>query len=356
MTAAPLAAIGARLWQRATAEERLLFACLHQHFDDAARQRLTTCAAAVTQWDEVLRVAVRHQVAPLVLHALGQARVLDAVPAPTRAGLHHEMLRNVAAKATMRTALVDATAWFAAQGADVMPVKGTSLDLRLRDAALTVSGDVDLLLRQDWSAFPASVHRRVAELNAGKPVLDVDFARHPDLVMNGLLPIDFAAIWARATRTILDGAPLFTMCAEHELLCACINSARKRYFRLKSLYEIAELLRLHPHLDWDEIARCARAWRCGRIVYAALTATSATTGVAVPHTLAHHVGVSRPVAALLSRLIARMSCTRLATLHGGVRIAGRRVGWPLLLVYASLGLRGLGASATNALRARCTAR
>ncbi len=344
-----LAAIRAALWQRALPAERLLFACLHSQLDALARTRLASCAAAVSAWDQVLRIAVQHQVAPLVLHALGQADALSHVPEAVRASLHHEMLRNVAAKATMRRTLLAALTEFGGEGVDVMAVKGTSLDLRLRDPALTVSGDIDLLLRQAWGQVDCRVHARVAALNAGTPVVDVDFERHPDLVMNGVLPVDFAAIWAGATRGGLDGAPLFTMRVEHELLCACINSARKRFFRLKSLFELAELVRLYPDLDWDEVARRARAWRCAGVAFVALTASAATADAPIVSDLAPRLGLSRTRARLLVALIERMSFSRLGRLHGGLRVGGKRIGRGLLLVHASLGVGGALRAAARAL-------
>jgi len=333
---------GATLWRRAPAEDRLLFACMRQDLDAPARARIADLAAAPgLDWPKVLRVAVKHQVAPLVLHNLAGAGALTRAPAPVQAGLHHELLNNLRAKATMRQALVDALAFFAAEGVDVLALKGTSLDLRLfADQAATVSGDVDLLLRPDWDAVGPHVHARVAALNAGTPVVDVDFARHPDLVMNGVLPVDFARIWARASRTEVGGQPVHLMCVEHELVCTAINAARKRFFRLKSLLELRELLHRHADLDAGEVVACAAAWRCTGIAYAALGAAAAAVGATVPAALAAGLRPGRLHARLLDGLVARASFCRLDTVRGGVRLRGKQLGPGLLLPYASLGLRG----------------
>lgn len=340
------------LWRRAAAEERLLFSCMRQDLDAAWRARIAELGAdPALAWPTVLRVAVKHQVAPLVQQNLAAAGVLARAPANVQAGFHHEVLGNLGAKATMRRALVDALAYFASEGIDVLAVKGTSLDLRLfTDRTSTVSGDIDLLLRPDWHAVDPRVHARVAAFNAGTPVIDVDFVRHPDLVLNGILPVDFATIWARSTRTAVDGQPVHLMCVEHELLCAAINSARKRFFRLKSLLELSELLHRHPALDHDEVARCARAWRCNGIAYAALRAAAATVGAPVPAELARAFGIGRVRAGLLDALVARMSFCRLATLHDGVGLRGKRFGRGLLLPYASFGVRAGGRALGQAIR------
>lgn len=340
------------LWRRASVEERVLFGCMRQDLDAAWRARLVALGGDPTlAWPMLLRVAVKHQVAPLVQQNLAAAGVLAHAPASVQAGFHHEVLGNLGAKATMRRALVEALAYFAGEGIEVLAVKGTSLDLRLfTDAASTVSGDIDLLLRPDWHAVDPSVHARVAAFNAGTPVVDVDFVRHPDLVLNGILPVDFAAIWARSTSIAVDGQPVHLMCVEHELVCATINSARKRFFRLKSLLELSELLHRHPALDHDEVARCARAWRCNGIAYAALRAAAATVGAAVPAPMLRALGIGRVHAGLLDALVARMSFCRLATLHGGLRLGGKRLGRGLLLPYASLGVRAGVRALRRALR------
>ncbi len=344
--------IASPLWRRASVEERLLFACMRQELDAAWRARIVSLAADERlAWPIVLRTAVRHQVAPLVLQHLLATGSLARAPAEVQGAFHHELLANLGAKAAMRRALVEALAYFRTERVDVLAVKGTSLDLRLfTDAAATVSGDVDLLLRPDWDATDARVHARVAALNAGTPVVDVDFARHPDLVMNGVLPVDFAAIWARAVRTSVDGEPVHVMCVEHELLCAAINAARKRYFRLKSLLEIGELLRRHRDLDLDEVARCARAWRCAGIVYAALMATTHAVGAPTPRDLAARLRLGGLHASILDGLVQRMSGASLLTLHDGLHVRGKRLGRALLLPYASLGLRGAVRAFTVAVR------
>lgn len=316
----------------------MLFACLRHDFDDGARAALAAHARAELPWGEVLRIAVRHQVAPLVLHALGKAGVLGVVPEVVRAHLHREMLGNLSAKAAQRAALVEAARELAGEGLDVMPIKGTSLDLRLPDSALTVSGDVDLLVRQDWGEASPRAHARVSALNAGKPVVDVDFARHPDLVLNGVLPVDFAAIWRDARPTTIDGVAMHRMSATHDFVCACINSVRKRCFRLKSLYEIAELLRGDHGIDPATAATTARAWRCAGIVWVAVRASAAAAGAPLPAVLLDGLGLGVARARALDALVARMSFTRLAALHGGIALGGKRIGRGLLLPYASLGL------------------
>jgi hypothetical protein len=334
-----------RFLERRTPEDRLLLACMRQELDAAGRRRVAELSRAPgLDWRSMLRVAVEHQVAPLFLHQLASSDgTLPLVPADVLAALQSELARNLGAKAEMAGALGRVVAEFAAAGIDVLAVKGTALDLRLfADSGHTVSGDLDLVVRIEPVATDPPLRARIAELNRSRPVVDVHCGRHPDLVMNGVLRPAFAHIWEAARPVAVGGGRVFLMRVEHELLCACINSARKRFFRLKSLLELGELLRGREPIDWDEVARSARRWRCGGIAYAALAAVHAAVGaVPLPDRLRARFGVARAHARVLRWLVGRMSLCTLGGLYRGRTFRGKRLGRGLLLPYASLGARPL---------------
>jgi hypothetical protein len=336
--------LAARFWQRRSASERVLLACCRQAMTDADRQRVAA-AAPRADWPLVLAAAVRHQVAPLVFENLADCPgIAAALPADVRAGFHHATVRNMAAKQAAAAALQDALEWFGGRGIDAMLVKGTALDARLfAQPWRTASADVDLLLRLP-GALDGEVWQKIVALNAQSPQLDVHVHRHPDLVMNGVLPVDFDAIWAAARPIPYAGRQVWVMSIEDELLAACINACRKRYFRLKSLLAIRELAASCAELDWPGFARRAVAWRCGGIAYAALVATAISAGCALPADLRRMLRVSRARAALLDFLLVRMGFGSLATIHRHRRVLGKYWSRWLLLRYASLGWRpALGA-------------
>jgi hypothetical protein len=332
-----------QFWRLRSVEERLLLCCARQHLDAGWQARiLEVCDAERLSWQRVLATAIAHQVSPLVFHNLGQCHdVVAKMPEATRNAFHMEMVGNLSAKEAMADALHKALGYFEEQGIDVMLVKGTSLDHRVyQQPWYTISGDIDLLLRpnQDPSqGIDPHVWSRLVEMNAGRPAIDVHQGRHPDLVMNGVLSVDFGRIWAEAEQITVRGRRAYLMTAEDELVCACINSCRKRYFRLKSLCEIAELIRLHPNLSFDGVAERAAAYGCRGIVYTALLAAAIAVGCALPDDLQQSLGVSRPKNSLLRFLLVRMSFSSLPKLYASRRLLGKNLGRSLVLPYASLG-------------------
>jgi hypothetical protein len=71
---------------------------------------------------------------------------------------------------------------------------------------------------------------------------EYDFFEHHDVTMNGVLPVDFQAIWQEAVAVDYRGERTLVMRTEDLLLAVCINACRKRFFRLKSLFDIAEIV------------------------------------------------------------------------------------------------------------------
>jgi len=80
--------------------------------------------------------------------------------------------------------------------------------------------------------------------------IECDLPGHHDVDMNGVLPVRFDRIWEAARAVDFHGQEAFVMAPEDLLLSLCINSCRKRYFRLKHLFDIAETVH-RLDLDWN---------------------------------------------------------------------------------------------------------
>jgi hypothetical protein len=107
---------------------------------------------------------------------------------------------------------------------------------------------------------------------------------------------------------------------EDLLISLCINACRKRFIRLKSLFDLAETV-ARTEIDWTRLGLRARRSRCEGIVLAALLTARETVGCALPEGALVELGVRPGRARLLEILVA------------GAR-AERRLA--LLLSYASL--------------------
>jgi len=91
---------------------------------------------------------------------------------------------------------------------------------------------------------------------------------------NETLPVDFKSIWSKTKETTFQGQKVLVLSPEDMLLAACINSSRKRFFRLKSLCDIAEIINYFKELDWEVFIHNAKKYHCRYIVYTSLLVTS----------------------------------------------------------------------------------
>ena len=284
------------------AEDRILFAVTRQDLLDEHREAVRELAQGTTvRWDEIADLAEGHGVAPIAGHNLRQ---IVEIPAGVAGRLERAFFENALVKAQEAERLARGIDRLREAGFQVMLLKGAALDLLVyREPWVVASRDFDLLLRIEPGRRLSPDEERVRD-SLYRSGVECDVGRHHDLDMNRVLPIRYERIWAAARPVQMRGAEAFVMAPEDLLVSLCINSCRKRFFRLKSLFDIAETSRRLP-LDWSRLADHAREDRCEGIVYGALLAASLTLGAQIPAGILDELGVPRVRARLLRGLVAR---------------------------------------------------
>lgn len=273
----------------------LLFAATRQDFLD--EHCATVRASGPVRWEELAAVAESHGVAPIAGRNL--RRCMD-LPPEVADRFERALFENALVKAQEAERLARGIARLREAGFQVMLLKGAALDLLVyREPWVVTSKDVDLLLRPEPGRRLAEDEQDVRR-SLYRSGIECDLLHHHDVDMNGVLPVRFDRIW-EAARPVGEA---FVMAPEDLLISLCINACRKRFFRLKHLFDIAESTR-RLDLDWDRLAARAREDRCEGIVYAALHATAETLGCEVPPGALEGLGVPRSRALLIRRLVAR---------------------------------------------------
>lgn len=283
----------ARHWLKP--EDSLLFLCTRQEFgDDARDQAVEMCRSHPIDWEVVYTTAEAHGVAPLV-HAnlLKGATAGLVLPPATKDKFETSFFRNMLVKEKSAQHTAAALGRFNAADIDVMLIKGAALDVTVYDKPwYTAFDDVDLVIRcTEDEIREADVVAMVGPqefLN-----LEFDYFEHHDVVMNGVLSVDFNRIWQDAVEIQFRGQRAFLMAPEDMLISLCINSCRKRFFRLKSLCDIAETVHKYRDLNWDTFVEKARDYDCAAIVYTALLAAQRTVGCALPDDVLDRLPVGR---------------------------------------------------------------
>ncbi len=313
--------------------DRFLLTCTRQACGPEHLQR----AAAISReeefdWDQMFDTATDHSVAPLIYVNL-QRCAQSGMPVPD-AVLHRFKLqaaRYAILKKRQATRLAKALAEFHEQGIEVMIIKGGALDLLVYEQPwYTVPHDVDLVLRATREEMGG---KYVPHLDGYG--IEYDFMTHHDIIMNGALPVDFDQIWADSEGAELQGQPVSVMRADDMLISLCINSCRKRYFRLKALCDIAETVAAYPQMDWNQLASRAKLFKVNYIVYTALLAVQMALGARLPGDLLSTLGVGPIRRRLIGYLANRSSLSAFGSLASGRQLFNRQISWQLLLPYAS---------------------
>ena len=225
-------------------EDRLLLICLRQNFTSGHVQAVCELANNIpVDWERIALTAEQHGVSTLIYRnlTLCQAEGLG-IPEKALQKFRLSIYKNAVVKERQTERLIRALSFFHDRDLEVMLIKGAALDCYVyENADYVISGDIDIIIharREDYS------RETLNEINVflHDQGIEFEFFVHHDLDITGLLPIDYKSIWEQAEQAEYHGYPVLLMSTTDLLLSLCINSNRKRYFRLKSLCDISETI------------------------------------------------------------------------------------------------------------------
>ncbi len=325
-----------------SAETQLLYLCTRQDLlpQHTAQIQSIVCNRTI-DWESVFDRARLHGVAPLVGRNLQQSEVV--LPSAVLQKFKLMTMRNMTEKRRRSNVLGQSLDVFAAHGVDVMPVKGAALDVLVYDHLwYTTSDDIDIVFAvpDELSLAPELAQILPDLVNAH---IEYDYYTHHDITMNATLRVDFDRIWRDSLSGNWENRPIRLMSWEDMLIALCINSCRKRFFRLKALCDVAETVnRGAAQLDWELFLTKTRDYGCPAIVFAALLATQLTLGCAVPDEVMDALPVSAARRYAIRRLVATSSPEAFDSIFTGKLVFGRNLDTALMLQYATLSWRQLG--------------
>jgi hypothetical protein len=319
-------------------EEALLYALTRQDFGRRDREAVLALSDPGTpDWQGMFDIARAHAVAPIAAHnLLGCPDVSRRVPAAVLNRFRVAAILNMAREEERARETEEALRILARWNCDGLLLKGAALDRTVYDQPwYVVKNDTDILVRPREAADLRGAVAAVEEIERRLPRVECECLEHHDLSMGSGLRDAFAGMWADARRVEVHGQPAWLMSDEDLLLCACVACCRKRFFRLRSLFDVAETVRRRAGIRWDCFVARAVSWRCGAAVYCALLAAAMTLGCAVPGGVLEQLapGVRRGVLGWLLRQ--HWLCSP-ASLYRELPFGDSRIGPSLVLAYASL--------------------
>ena len=239
---------------------------------------LRDAAEEVEHWDDFLRLAQAHRMAPMAFWSLQGAET--PVPATIRKCLADEYERNLCQSLLSATELLETLALFAQEQIPAMPFKGVALAAAAwRPPELRASGDLDLLIRREDLERASAILEERGFRRALSPekerhervflrqrdgavvelrwVLDFVFGRY------GRKP-GFAWAWQGRCSARLNGVEIPAMSPEKTLILLGMHASKHVWSRLMWVCDVAQVIASAPDLDWlaaDFEARSLGLWK-----------------------------------------------------------------------------------------------
>lgn len=280
--------------------QRLLLALARDPVDSA---NLRALAAAVTQWDAFVDLALQHRVLPMTFLRLSDIGPSIPPSVQTRIGQEYERIaiHNLASAAE----LVSILGMFSREAIAAMPFKGIVLAASAYGNLLARSaGDIDLLVRfRDIARATELLRARGYEMETsiradGTPEIpgcfEYSFHRRADGMVVEMrwrldmswrrfgrdLGLDWA--WPHRRTVLLAGAEVPDIDPEILLLILCMHGSKHVWSRLVWICDVAKLLAASPALDWPMVLSEAARLGLGRPVRLGVLLAHRIAGATVP--------------------------------------------------------------------------
>ncbi len=303
-------------------EAELLVWCARTAVSDDLKARIREKAQESLDWPLVLELADYHGVVPLLYRNLS-ALSPDLVPAELLTRLRQKAQVGALLNRTLAKELVALCDAFQARGVPVIPIKGATLavvaygDLALRDFT-----DLDLLVPQAAIAESQAVlrsqgyERRAASEGPGE-INHNEGPYHVYIKKRALSRVDLQWVmahqhfafrldrpefWARRVAVSFENQTVPGLAPEDLLIVLCVHGSKHAWEHLKWVCDVAELIRSHPELDWNQIFVQVSTWRCRRMLYLGLAVAHLLLSAPLPAAVRERLEADGEVMALARRM------------------------------------------------------
>jgi len=266
-------------------------------------------------WHEIVDIAIRHDVAPLLYKRLKQSDARTRVPADAWERLRLNYLVGAGRNARLCRWLGPVLSGLRHAGIPVIVLKGAFLaEAVYGDIALRPMCDIDLLVSKEEMArtqavlldmggvcrewgpraapAPETQHREIESLCRRESHLPAVVFHHLIVEVHWTLAsptepvrVDATGLWHRARPATIAGVEVLALSPEDLLLHLCLHVCCRHRLDASLLYfcDISETIhRYRDRMDWDQVVRTAREWGAGRHAGLAFHLAGRLLGASVP--------------------------------------------------------------------------
>jgi hypothetical protein len=266
-------------------EAQLLLCCARTQMDTASVERIITLLQENIDWAYLLRMASRHNLVPLLYRNL-EAVAPITIPEAIRADFKEQIQVDIQGNFLLTKELLHLLALINQQCIPALPYKGPVLAVSVYgDLALRPFNDLDILVheRDVLQAMDLLIScgyevirpRNVSQAGKSHQSLSVKLLvekslwayqlvlwhrerqvvveLHWRITPKYVFPNSPEELWKDLKPVTLCGVTVPSFAPENLLWFLCVHGAKHQWRRLGWLCDIAELIRVYPHLNWEQV-------------------------------------------------------------------------------------------------------
>jgi hypothetical protein len=317
-------------------EAQLVLACARASVDSETVERIKTLLEKDIDWAYVFQKARQNRVMPLLYWNLAAA-CPGAVPKDIlnylQAFFHDHARHNLFQTRELLTLL----RLLDAQGIPALPFKGPLLAaLVYGNVSLRQFGDLDILVHRrhlkrvkhllfslgySFAITPSWLEQHFPILSRGKDFIFASQDQQTRIELHWRLsenhfriPFKMKRLWDQLEPISLAGSRVRSLPLEDLILYLCLHGSRHSWERLAWICDIADLIRVHPEIDWNSLMNRARTLGNERALALGLFLASDLLGASLPEDVSARIQIDpkvRLVAARVRELLFQQEDNRL---------------------------------------------
>jgi Uncharacterised nucleotidyltransferase len=317
-------------------EYRLILACARCEPNIRLLNQVLDSIAFDLNWEELIQTASMHGVLPLVYRNLTEC-VPDRIPKAALGQLMKLYLMNSAHNQRLTTATQELAKVFAEHGIDMMVFKGPVLAESIYGSInFRRFSDIDLLVHEqdvpqvrqlliDLRFHPRLLtqDRETSDYLRSR-IWDDSFTHEETQVtidlhwqlMPDYFPVafDLEQLWSNRQSVMLQQTELYSLSPEDLLLYLCAHGSKELWRRIIWICDVAEFVRVYPHLPWLVLLERARALGIERMFLLGITLAHDLLDMTIPAPL-ESIAQQHSIQDLAQEFKHRIFCNRETTVE-----------------------------------------
>ena len=262
-------------------EVQLILACARTSIDAEKASLIKELSQQPLDWTYILNKVNQHHILPLFYLNIN-ALCSENVPKESLQRLRFDYLSHAQYNLLLTRELIQLLRLFEAQNIQALPLKGPVLAATIyKNLSHRQFADLDILVRErDFhkarailknrgyeSASPLGALQRIAPLiSRQKDQIFMSADGNIRVELHWRLtgrhfafPIKMTLLWKHLEKVKVSGFGVNSLPGTELLLYLCMHGSRHGWERLQWICDIAEFIKLHPEIDWEDIWNKAQA-------------------------------------------------------------------------------------------------